>query len=530
MSQAHIPQPDSAPQAPSEQFGSTEAAPTGPTVSGIGVPGPTPQEAQVHALAHNGVDPILYQQFIHHSNFTWSTSDQPGKLIWYMEITPKRFNKITARLATIYNIWTGGVNVNFKVAGTGFHAGALVVVRIPPNYHPSDFSGTFDFTAFEYIVIDPKQLEVASIHTGDQRPINYHYTNPEKEQPDSWDIGGYVAVFVQMALNTASTGTQQIQINAWTRLAPDFAFVQLRMPREITDIKTEFIPSSLLNILNFSGNIVHDVSTSMCLPSLLPVSTLRIMPSSLKVLLYGFAMTSDMDGNDNSDVWSGLLNFPFETTGTITTSTDLSFGGRYKVVSECSKLLLINDSHSVEPVQVVVDQAFYIEHSYKIKLHDALPSGWSAGNDVRAYPVDSVEGNARRDNSEYSLPTPESFVLFSASTGNYGNYGHTQTFPLSLFLASGQMAGWMPPNQAAVFNVIDVPLAVPIFQVKLNNKGVFSAVASDLAVSYLINRLAFEFVGFMPETDRLRPNPSYTMNQHIASSVHRRGLRAVKSN
>nr|QJI53554.1 MAG: hypothetical protein 2 [Picornavirales sp.] len=531
MSQAQIPQPNAAPEAPSEQFGSTEAAPTGITVSGIGVPGVTPQEAQTHALAQNGVDPILYQQFIHNSNFTWSTSDQPGKLLWSMPITPKKFNKITARLATIYNIWTGGVDLNFKLAGTGFHAGALVMVRLPPNYTAEELAGTFDFTAFEYIVIDPKQLEVASLHVGDQRPVNYHYTNPEKEQPGSWDIGGTIAVYVQMALNTASTGTQQIQVNVWTRLARDFAFVQLRMPREITDNETDFVPSALLEALNFNlyNNIGGDGTLDFSLSTFRPSSTLRILPSSVIKLLSGTEGTHALDGSKNG-IYAlkpnnsyGPTNTKILQAATLGDYTIDSIRVQFSGLIQSKSIRLLNYSKSEMQSNEIASYKVN-DGNYLITLKTGQPGNWDAGDNTVFYPTNYYEISTGNDYNQPALPVKESWVLFSGDGGNAG-WGHVQTMRLATLFRTGSIHTWLQKGQCGVFNVIDTEVDLPIFQVKLWANGWFSTVLSANTQLFQLFKLRFEFVGFMQETDLLRPTPQFTMNNLLVAPIHRRGLR-----
>jgi hypothetical protein len=74
-------------------------------------------------------------------------------------ITPLRANNIISYLAGIFNAWNGGLEYQAKVAGTGFHAGALGIARIPPNIDPTTLKTVSQFTAFEYSVIDPKTLE-----------------------------------------------------------------------------------------------------------------------------------------------------------------------------------------------------------------------------------------------------------------------------------------------------------------------------------------------------------------------------------
>lgn len=534
MSQAHIPQPD-ATGAPSEQFGSTESAPVGPTISGIGNPGPQPVEAITHALAHNGIDPILYQQFIYNSMFTWSTSDQPGKLLWSTPITPLAYNKITARLATLYNIWTGGADFNFKIAGTGFHAGALVFVRIPPNYTPQELSGSFDFTAFEYVVIDPKQLEVASFHVGDQRLINYHYVNPETSQPESWDIGGHIACYVQMALNTASTGTQQIQITSWSRLAQDFNFVQLRMPREITDVKTDLLPTTLAYLLNFSQQSYNTYTLSTIPCTGVRAVYLKVLPASIKILYTGIVQTYNLKGEDNSDWYNKVANM---TTRMLNAKVSPSKIG---IDMEADKVQGLVSIQNAQNVYILNLKASNMPKAEKIQITGAtrtgtllnlnvkFPDGTSEGDELIVTPADQTELPHEKcaKVGNITLPVAESFITFSGY--NSGVSGMVQTTELANYFKSKVLENWLPTTKCALFSVIDAVENLPMFQVKMYSEGLFSTLPNAALTIYKLQRLRFEFIGFIERTDSLRVNPQMSVNRMLLSSVHRKELRHDQS-
>lgn len=176
----------------------------------------------------NFIDPNVRSQFLGQTNFTWPKTALPGSLLWYRPITPTRANVFLEYLAGMYNVWRGGIDYKFKIAGTGFHAGALAFVRLPPNIQPESIKTVQDFTCFEYCVVDPKTLEAVQHSVMDQTQVMYHYRKFEPDKPNSF--GGYICAFVMLQLNTSSSGSGQIQVQVFSKPAHDFEFGQLIPP------------------------------------------------------------------------------------------------------------------------------------------------------------------------------------------------------------------------------------------------------------------------------------------------------------
>jgi len=186
-------------------------------------------EGPRHAnVANEDIVSYLKKQHLALQRVTWSTAHLPGTLLVSIPITPLRANQIISYLCGVHNAWNGGQDYQVKVAGTGFHAGALGIARIPPNLDPSSFKTVAQFTAFEYTVIDPKTLEAMSKHIPDQRPVMYHYMSEDFSNPNN--IGGHFVIFVILQLNTSSTGTNQIDVQIFNKLSSDFRFIQVVPP------------------------------------------------------------------------------------------------------------------------------------------------------------------------------------------------------------------------------------------------------------------------------------------------------------
>ena len=186
-------------------------------------------EAPTHTGQTNVVDPYLYTNYIQMATFSWSTAQLAGTKLWYTPIHPSRGgNSIVAHVAKMYNAWGGSLDYRLKIAGTGFHAGALGVARLPPNLHPSKITTTKQLTAFEWQYIDPKKIETQSYLAIDQRQVMYHYTNFDEENTATF--GGWLVFFVLQKLNTSSTGTNQVDVSVFMRLGQDFEFTQIVPP------------------------------------------------------------------------------------------------------------------------------------------------------------------------------------------------------------------------------------------------------------------------------------------------------------
>lgn len=240
-----------------ETFDSTIAPPES-NVSSIGLPGPQTTEGPIHAGMVNAVDPFFQKQYVALQQFTWTTSQDPATLLFTVPIHPKHSHQWMRYLSEMYNTYAGGFDFAFKVAGTGFHAGAIIIVRLPPNIEPNTIRTLADLTAFEYFVIDPKTLEVEIKSVMDQRNIMYHWLgNFDIKDPNTF--GGHICAYVMMPLNTSSTGATSIQVQVWTKPSPDFMFAQIK-PLSLNPTPEHDIPDLIEEALDFTG----DVMPAMC--------------------------------------------------------------------------------------------------------------------------------------------------------------------------------------------------------------------------------------------------------------------------
>lgn len=556
MSQSHIPQPNAGGSAPSEVYSSTDSAPHGETIASIGNPGPPKKEVTQHVLAHNNIDSQLYSQNIYCGKFTWSVNDQAGKMLWYIPIHPAAIHPILRVLMMIYNAWGGGFLLNFSIAGTGFHAGKLAIVRIPPNINPADLSGDYDYTIFEYEVMDAKTLEMSTVKAGDQRQVNYHYTTGSPKDPQSWEIGGYIAVFVHLGLNTASTGTPQIQIIVTAKCAPDFQFAQLKMPETKTEGGLVEPISELDRILDF--RYIENRFSGITAAS--QVKRLKVLPSTIKLLYTGWFNTTDADGEFTNKCFKAKLSdkdeylkyyqrLGIEWVPGVITQADAGKQMEvtvdeylYKAIYN-SVLIFLQGSYQMvagsNPTELPchwgkldVTVASFRRDPEKKKLvivfNEVIPPGTRifAGDVVRLLPYrhQMVPGTALPTSlweCPLALPAKESWVVFSDDSSTI--VGIQQTHALYAAFASRKYAKSLPPGTAALFVVIDAQEKVPIMTIKLYREGYFSASATASMLEFDITKLVFRFENLVPSTSEIPVNAP--INRQLMAAAHRRALR-----
>lgn len=212
---------------------STSGGTVVPLSRGIEIKPSNSSELLSHVGVMNTIDPYLHENYISKANFTWNTAQLPGTCLWYAKIHPDECNELVAYITKIYNAWVGSIEFKIKIAATGFHAGSLVCVRLPPNIHPNDVTNPNQFTTFPHTQIDVKTLETFTKDIMDQRQMLFHYRDDDPKLYTSF--GGYYAVYVMLPLSTSSTGATQVNCNVWSRAGSDFRVSQ---PRPVSIVKT----------------------------------------------------------------------------------------------------------------------------------------------------------------------------------------------------------------------------------------------------------------------------------------------------
>lgn len=522
MSTVNAPQPT--PSGPAESFDSTVAPPTS-NVSTIGLPGPNNVEAPVHTGEANGIDPFFHTQYIAMSQFTWTVSDNPAKLLWSIPIHPSETHQWLAHLAKMYNAWAGGIDFAVKVAGTGFHAGAIMIARIPPNIQPSKLLTVPDITAFEYSVIDPKMLEVEVKTVMDQRNVMYHYMPLDVR--DHQTFGGFLAIYVMLPLATSSTGATEISIQVLARPARNFLFTQIRPIR--MDVVPLAVPYDLENALDFTQEItsVRTLDNITKITVHAPTDLRYLDSQTINCLTFGQdpmngyflprlptaarmkppkEMVSDkltfIETGDKTD-W--ILNFPagdsvLAWNTTIFQDTDIQFpilngeGSMVFTVQRKDKENFYNITFfgTFQPVNPGTDpdeyknlkQKFVISYfshdpstgmlmQFKKEYFDLEPKfSDNFGKNISLAFIQLKNPSYDFELRKYTPPITESLITFDSA-----NSTDAQPWEFRQALAHSAYAGSMTERDALVFELIDTLVDLPVMPFKLHYSGYFTTYA-----------------------------------------------------
>lgn len=452
-----------------------------------------PRHANVNAS--DDIMGYLKKQHIALQRFTWSTTQLPGTLLVSIPITPLRANNIVSYLAGIFNAWNGGLEYQAKVAGTGFHAGALGIARIPPNLDPTTFKTVSQFTAFEYSVIDPKTLEAVSKHIPDQRPIMYHYMSDDFSDPNN--IGGFFCIFVILQLNTSSTGTNQIDVEIFNKLAPDFRFIQVVPPNlpniPVTDVEKW---SLLFDSPNLHSHALFDF----------PVSQMRIETATTV-----------------SNARTGMVNLAgtvFSDPPYTTLNTTPLLGRGYPWFSSSATSLIPTIGDNVlRPYQIVVTNtgAYFWRVLQSGNINATSPVNFTAAATVAGAVVSTnyylIPNSSAACTATFgstpniSPPSGESLVTFSYGAGVLATpFMLTTTFLAEMFLTRRFVIN---SNEAVLCQLFSRTTGLPVAFIKIYYGGFITSNAQATAVNLNFTDLRLEFVSYIQASN---PIPSLTMS------------------
>lgn len=517
MSQQHIPQPNSQSAAPAEVFDSTADAPHGQTVSALGTPGPRAGEVIVHTGQKNTLDFSIDRQFIPIDTFIWSTTQPRGTLLWSSPVHPQRVNPLVAYLSEIYNTWGGGIEFNFKVAGTGFHAGALAFVRIPPNVKPNQFSSPTEWGAFEYVVMDPKTLEVLSIDVMDQRQLNFHFMKLDEEDPTSF--GGYIACYVLIPLNTSSTGTQQIAVQSFARPGATFTMNQIIMPGVKNSEPAQ--PTTLMDLYSLYFNS----------PGLQSGENLRYVHTAGKEVQRALKPYMTDFGGDRS---SSLYIFPNTTgsnpqyrvssvysesqfTGIMINNVRFAIpGDRFGLWATNAGLGGTGEKQTFVPVKTKTEDGKW---TYAIEFRLNQSSIFKAGQIFQVASSEWISPTTVTsfDDSDYfTIPTAgEQFFFF-------GNLGNDLNEPMPLVVAhaiyDNLIRNIISKAQVVLMDFIDIATNLNLFTCKLYYEG-FITVSDKIGSKLIKSQGKFVFNSFALRTSIIPTTPSQMVNLLLTNSL-----------
>lgn len=459
-------------------------------------------EGPRHAnVSNDDIMGYLKKQHVALKHFVWSTSQLPGTLLENIPITPLRANKIISYLSGIFNAWNGGLEYQVKVAGTGFHAGALGIARIPPNIDPTTLKTVAEFTAFEYSVIDPKTLEAISKHVSDQRPIMYHYMNDNFSDPNN--IGGHFVIFVILQLNTSSTGTNQIEVEIFNKLASDFRFIQVVPPSLPSQPNVDV--EKWNNLFSTPENHLHTIFPYPITNMIINNSTLT---SAAKVGLRNLAGELFLDDTYVEDVVGDVpvLNYMFYATSATNLIPVLNSSTQFN-----KQIVVTSNSPTFEN----------INNSGTIIIQGVSPTNFNGNNAVTgANPgvyyylsptLNSAISATYPGVPTSSAPAGESLITF-AMGGSVSKPAMLTTRFLSFAFKTRQYL--IAPNEAVLCQIFSKNTGLPLAFLKIYYSGILTSNSQTTAINLDFNDLDIRFIQFMQASSPI-PKLTQTMLQSL---------------
>lgn len=469
---------------------------------------PTQSEIVPASGQLNLPDPYMKKQFIHIAAFTWNTTQLPGTLLFSTPIHPSRGNWFLQTITAPYNCWRGGLDYSFKIAGTGFHAGALAFVRLPPNVKPQDLTSPADFTVFEYQILDPKTLGMESYSIMDQVPLNYHYNPLNLDDPNSF--GGYFACYVLLSLATSSTGLNQVGVEILNKASDDLVFSQ---PRPLL---TETI---VTNYTEYE-DILPRHTTFLCPEDWNAAFWLETQPTLPQATDYQVATTCRLNGSPNlytyreihnpliqkrgatiqgalyespfpddfglGDAWTAVTlrasrtPATFNVTGATSNSTNYDTNATWPTSSSFTREV-VNSSviyfnkFEVDPAPTFTFTPNSNETILLFRSKNNVPSGFAAAEEHRRAQTDHV---------------------------------------YRLLQRLAQRFSWSP-NDALLFTMIHIDSALPILYVKLYPEGVMTVAHTAVVTRFPISDYQFRFYSVTNRNTAV-PVPSTSMKNNLA--------------
>jgi len=443
----------------------------------------------------------------------------PGTLVWSSPISPAYANSNLAYLSKLYNTWGGGIDYLGKVGGTGFHAGALAFVRLPPNYDPHDLQSLADITVWDTQIIDPKQLELISKHVPDQRNILYHYMDDIEGQPKSQSIGGYIAIYVLMQLNTSSSGQNQIDVEILSKASEDFTLAQMRNPTSsgvtvdfsgyqdlinsrLYPAHTDAFSNSPLTYLNFTTrtsipnvglrNIEGDFDGSVPCPAPTYKDGETIVP--------GWAMSYNVNSNKYA-LPLQLFDTEFRTYCSSNPSASIILRGGHEGVHIMPQTMCtphLDDRETMASFNIcaadsgVAPATAFTDHTYFT---------------MDRYYVDVIDANGVE---QIVVPVPgEAFVLFRIQSNYTGDENNNvlSSSEVQRAFTSGKLPAF-GRNEAILFQLVDSKTRVPITGMKLYYEGFFTAPIQVADADINLSDVSLIYQSIIPRNTPISTPPS----------------------
>lgn len=446
------------------------------------------------ATQENYVDGFLHQHFILSRTVTWSNSQPPGTILAEFRVDPRQSNNLVKYIAKMYNAWSGQLQLAAKICGTGFHAGAIALIKIPPNV---DYKGKTmqQLTCFPYILMDPKNQEVEGFDMSDQRNVMYHWFSDDQAKQT---FGGTVVVMVYVTLTLASSGSTSIAIAFSQRLGPDFQFYQMIDPSmEVNKVDpvvfTAPVGNQQLPLIGGVANNLHIINSSTYtnagINSAMPLSSVKNLDLYYPDTFWFFY--SSASGRDENRCT--YLNYFGATCATGPCEVE-----RFKEVDGDFKL-------TVKGTEITYTHVYFnpigrLDFHQKVSTSSAFgPFSFTLSGGSVNFPTlipDTAENRAKGIATFHN----EKIMLFSPSA-TITTVGFCMTQEWHKCLLYQPLKGDVD-HQFQLYT----DTGVSLFACRLSRYGFFSVHADIKAQTLTLAKLRFQYVGEMSQLETL-PKP-----------------------
>lgn len=493
---SHIPQPTGDGENLQTEFHSTQLQPNAPTLAPIETPTPNTREVQAAAGEEVTIPDYFYKQWRRVATLEWTTNDPIGKMLWSADVSPLTLDPALAWQMSLFHAWGGDFDIMVRAVGTGFHAGQMALVSVPPGIELGDINNPLDYTLYPYEVLDVKKLEPIAFPIRDRRNVKYHYMKRDSGPLTISDIGGKVAVFVDTPLTTSATGVQKISIAVWAKCASNFRVAYVRNPLTHLPKQEAYVPESLMSALNACNYIPLNNGVAQATQIVVqPVTTVKLTQYySNMVDLDGNVVQKYNDGNFVQSYYHRVLSqvagefdgagyfVPIRTgSGYIaeTVSDDVVFAPNDGTSPASGKILGTRDS----------DLAIFTDIPMTSKSRGIML--FKSGN------TDKLKWVFTRNNPTI-LKKGESFVLF----GSRESKGMcTQTQNLGQLFTSHALEGLLPTNYCYLITVKSKLVNLPILHIKFHQAGYMTSNATTAFKQLLLDDIQFEQSGLIHVLD-----------------------------
>lgn len=514
---SHIPQPEGSSNSETSFDGSLIRGESGKIEQ---IETTTPSTAEVgRAAGEDGQLPsYFYQHWRKVATIPWTTNDPIGKILWSTDVTPLGFDPTLAWQMRLWHAWGGDMEIMVRLVGTGFHAGQVACVSLPPRIYPNSVTNPLKYSIYPFEILDPKKLDPIMMTLRDRRNTKYHYLRHDGNDTTDADVGGHFAIYVDSPLNTSSTGLNRVNISIWAKCAQNFAPAFYRDPLVEIPKESPIAPDTLTDLLNSLGSVYNNLSAAQN-----NANQLARM-ENMKVLTNYYANSVKLNGSliqiKSGEQWHNDSSW-FSAKIVITGDASVKY---YWVQSVDGHII-----SALSDMSVVVSNGlttYWCTHKErKWKTIEKLPSLLV---DITPTPVAEVEkctayyrsgtqttfnetiNNLKVDRQD------ETFVLFAGSFSSYA----IQTQILAQAFRAKIFANILEDNMCFLYTIKTRRSGLPLFQVKLHSGGYFTALNTGSLALDNLSDLIWEPSGLIASDAPMITNQQMAQNDEIRQSLY----------